>query len=540
MTTKYVQSQEFSLAGSGATTGATSITLKSFTAIDGTTLLTMTDFGSIGYATIEPGSGTQEEQISFTGVTQNANGTATLTGVKTVLFISPYTETSGTTKTHAGSTSLVISNTAGFYNRFPAKDNDETIDGQWTFTNTPITPPAVSDATTIVKGISYMSVAPASAASPTAVGTNDPRVPVAYAVDAAGSDTYAITPSPAITAYAAGQLFTFKAGTANTGAATLNVNGLGAKDIKKDTSTALATGDILLNQIVTVVYDGTNMQLVSAPRIFDAATQLTGVLPLANAPVRAFQQEFPLTSTIDLGNPEAGFGSNTDGSVIYIYLNNGSPLTRLQRDSSSGMYFETHDVTPASMSGTGDSVAIIVLGSYIYIFGNDATNIKCSRFLAADLTGEQVMTVPVVGCTAYVTAWTDGTYAYIVSHASNTTARKWSVSGTTFSAVSTATCSSSLVDENMCSFYDGTSAYIFKQAGGNPTAIYKLTNIDGSTMTTTNVIMSVTVSDLRTGGFAASIDSSRMYIGFAYTSWNETGAVVDTGTIIRLYPVSKP
>ena len=84
-----------------------------------------------------------------------------------------------------------------------------------------------------------------------------------YAADSVGTDAYAITVAPAITAYAAGQEFTFKAGTANTGACTLDVSGLGAKDIKKNVSEALATGDILANQIVKVVYDGTNMQFVN-------------------------------------------------------------------------------------------------------------------------------------------------------------------------------------------------------------------------------------------------------------------------------------
>ena len=45
-------------------------------------------------------------------------------------------------------------------------------------------------------------------------------------------------------------------------ACSLNVNGLGAKTIKKNVSSDLATGDILANQIVTVIYDGTNMQII--------------------------------------------------------------------------------------------------------------------------------------------------------------------------------------------------------------------------------------------------------------------------------------
>ncbi len=75
----------------------------------------------------------QIKQISFTGVVQNANGTATLTGVSNVLFLSPYTETAGLVKSHAGGVTFVISNTSGFYNGFANKEDDETIDGSWNF-----------------------------------------------------------------------------------------------------------------------------------------------------------------------------------------------------------------------------------------------------------------------------------------------------------------------------------------------------------------------------------------------------------------------
>lgn len=84
-----------------------------------------------------------------------------------------------------------------------------------------------------------------------------------YAADAEASDSYAITLSPAVAAYAAGQEFSFKANTANTGAASLNVNSLGAKTLKKNTDQDLATGDIEAGSIVKVVYDGTNFQVVS-------------------------------------------------------------------------------------------------------------------------------------------------------------------------------------------------------------------------------------------------------------------------------------
>lgn len=128
---KWAQTQPFTLNGSGAMIGATTIVLKSMKNIDGS-LLTMASFGSQGFGTIEPGV-SNEEQITFTGITQNANGTATLTGVSRVLNIYPYTETSGLGATHSGGTKFVLSNTAGFYNTFANKENDEQINGTYTF-----------------------------------------------------------------------------------------------------------------------------------------------------------------------------------------------------------------------------------------------------------------------------------------------------------------------------------------------------------------------------------------------------------------------
>lgn len=80
----------------------------------------------------------------------------------------------------------------------------------------------------------------------------------------AGTDTItaSITPSPG--AYAAGQTFRFVAAGANTTTTpTLNINGLGAKSITKNGTTALSAGDIATGAIVQVIYDGTQFQLLS-------------------------------------------------------------------------------------------------------------------------------------------------------------------------------------------------------------------------------------------------------------------------------------
>ena len=91
----------------------------------------------------------------------------------------------------------------------------------------------------------------------------DGSLPVAYAADTGVANAYAIAPSPALTQYITGMPFTFSAANANTGASTLNINGLGAKTIKKHGSVDLHAGDIQTGQVVTVAFDGTNFQMMS-------------------------------------------------------------------------------------------------------------------------------------------------------------------------------------------------------------------------------------------------------------------------------------
>lgn len=89
-----------------------------------------------------------------------------------------------------------------------------------------------------------------------------------YGAANSGNDAYAITVSPAPNDYDAGDKYIFKADVANTGVCSLNVNGLGAKTIKKLGGTLdLQTSDILAGQIVVVIYDGVNFQMMSDPHI---------------------------------------------------------------------------------------------------------------------------------------------------------------------------------------------------------------------------------------------------------------------------------
>ncbi|MER2126280.1 hypothetical protein [Solibacillus sp.] len=78
---------------------------------------------------------------------------------------------------------------------------------------------------------------------------------------ATGTNALVVTLTPAPSKLVAGITLRFKNTTANTGAVTLNVNGLGAKPIVKNGGVALSAGNLKASGIYTVCYDGANFIL---------------------------------------------------------------------------------------------------------------------------------------------------------------------------------------------------------------------------------------------------------------------------------------
>lgn len=94
------------------------------------------------------------------------------------------------------------------------------------------------------------------------------------------ADTYTATPSPAITAYATGMEFNMKVNADNTGASTLNVSAVAAKDIKKydgaGAVVALEAGDLQQDQYYKMIYDGTQFVVLNPELPYIDATNMTG------------------------------------------------------------------------------------------------------------------------------------------------------------------------------------------------------------------------------------------------------------------------
>jgi len=104
---------------------------------------------------------------------------------------------------------------------------------------------------------------------------------------ATGTNTLALTTGLTLAAYAQGMMFAFENTTQNTGAVTINVDTIGAKDIKKFHDQALASGDLEAAGIYIIAYEATagNFQLLSpvssgsgiASVVADTTPQLGGL-----------------------------------------------------------------------------------------------------------------------------------------------------------------------------------------------------------------------------------------------------------------------
>ena len=130
---QFVAAPPSRLAGSGIGITDTSIKLQKFKTRSGVNI-TMTDFGDTGYGTLEPESDAKFELVSFTGLTQNSDGTATLTGVtRGLLPVAPYTASTTLRLSHSGGARFIISNPPQLYAEAAFKDNDESVTGQWSF-----------------------------------------------------------------------------------------------------------------------------------------------------------------------------------------------------------------------------------------------------------------------------------------------------------------------------------------------------------------------------------------------------------------------
>ena len=210
-----------------------------------------------------------------------------------------------------------------------------------------------------------------------------------------GANTITGSLTPSLAAYAAGQMFYFVAAGDNTGAVTLNINSLGAKNVTKNGTTALAASDIKSGQTVAVIYDGTRFQVVGS-------SGLVGVTDSAKTTLGVNAGDSITTGSF---NTLIGFDAGTDLTTANWNTHVGSYAGQ-NVTSGAANSFVGYQAGNAVTTGTTNAA----LGDSAYLTGN-YSNSTCLGYDSA-VTGSNQVQLGNSGTTAYA-------YGAVVDRASD-------------------------------------------------------------------------------------------------------------------------
>jgi hypothetical protein len=186
-------------------------------------------------------------------------------------------------------------------------------------------------------------------------------------ITAAGTDTITGTTSPALTAYATGNQFSFVVANTNTGAVTINVDGLGAKAITRTGTTALVAGDMVAGQAVEIIYDGTRFQLVNGNSFTNLKVSgtlgVTGVATFTAQPiVSSLTAALPVFTDASKGlvsNTMTGTGNvvmSTSPTLVTPALGTPSALVGTNITGTATNFTASNVTTNANLTGGVTSV----------------------------------------------------------------------------------------------------------------------------------------------------------------------------------------
>lgn len=163
-----------------------------------------------------------------------------------------------------------------------------------------------------------------------------------YAASTTAANTYTATLSPVPPSYTNAMGVLIKFTNANTGAATLNLNTLGAKSIKRLDGSDLLSGDIYAGMFALMFYDGTNFQLINPLKKSPSVQSVTTTTTLTAS---AFSSMIVCTGASSYAVTLPSVTSNANKIIDFIVLTTSNALVTL---------------TPAS--GTIDSQSTMVFG----------------------------------------------------------------------------------------------------------------------------------------------------------------------------------
>lgn len=102
--------------------------------------------------------------------------------------------------------------------------------------------------------------------------------------DGGAANAYTLTPAAPLPAYSSRLLAVFVPTANNTGAATLNISGLGAKPIVSVAGVPLSSGDLTAGRFYSCFYDGANFRLDNVTQNYVDQLVIAGTVPGVNDP----------------------------------------------------------------------------------------------------------------------------------------------------------------------------------------------------------------------------------------------------------------
>jgi len=196
-------------------------------------------------------------------------------------------------------------------------------------------------------------------------------------VTTSGTNTYTATFSNAPGSLTDGLRISVEVGTSNTGAATLNVNGLGAVSIvKQDGTTTLASGALVAGQIIDLMYNGSNWVWLNST-IVDVVLGL--VYPIDH-----------IITTVKTGNPgDAGYFYSGVSFGTWAAFGAGKTLVGLDSGDTDFDALEetggskTHTLTDEEIPDHNHHIAsgaTLTTGSAAITSSNQAAHIVSGQF----------------------------------------------------------------------------------------------------------------------------------------------------------------
>lgn len=176
---------------------------------------------------------------------------------------------------------------------------------------------------------------------------------------AGGTTAYTLTTSSGLDAYVSGMAFNIRINATNTGASTLNVDGLGAKAIVTNANAALIAGDLQSGSYYRVSYDGTSFRVVDfvAQQVQPLDATLTALAALSWSSGRQFPI-FTAADTITLGTITSAAETVLDDTTVGAMCTTLGAV-RLDTDQS---YTDTNWILSANTSDGSDSSQVQLCG----------------------------------------------------------------------------------------------------------------------------------------------------------------------------------